>query len=149
MPAGEQVEIGKRIANAAATGTTITGLSATETYDVEVVSVNSVGQTFPAVHAVPVTDVTPPTVTASPVGGSYATARNVTLTANEPGSDIYFTTDGTDPVVGDVLDAGASLYTAPIPITVDTQLKFVAFDPASNVSLDRRRAVRHHQHPDA
>ncbi len=82
---GEQVEVGKRIANAAATGTTITGLSATESYDVEVVSVNSVGQTFPAVHAVPVTDVTPPTVTASPVGGSYATARNVTLTANEAG----------------------------------------------------------------
>ena len=46
--AGEQVEIGKRIANAAATGTTITGLSATESYDIEVVSVNSVGQTFPA-----------------------------------------------------------------------------------------------------
>ena len=132
---GEQLEVGKRIANAAATGTTITGLSATESYDVEVVSVNSVGQTFPAVHAVPVTDVTRPTVTASPVGGSYATARNVTLTANELGSDIYFTTDGTDPVVGDILEAGASLYTAPIPITVDTQLKFVAFDPANNVSL--------------
>ena len=34
-----------------------------------------------------------------------------------------------------MLEAGATLYTGPIPITVDTQLKFVAFDPASNVSL--------------
>ncbi|HET7820682.1 MAG TPA: fibronectin type III domain-containing protein [Ornithinibacter sp.] len=133
--AGEQVEVGKRIANPAATGTTITGLSATESYDIEVVAVSSVGQTFPPVHAVPVTDVTPPTVTASPVGGSYATARNVTLTANEAGSDIYFTTNGVDPVLGDILDASATRYTGPIPVTVDTDLKFVAFDPAGNVSL--------------
>jgi hypothetical protein len=132
---GEQVEIGRRIANAAASGTTISGLTASESYDVEVVSVSSVGQTFPAVHAVPVTDVTRPTVTASPPGGSYATARTVTLTSNEAGSDIYYTTNGDDPVVGDILDGFATLYTGPIPITADTQLKFVAFDPASNVSL--------------
>ena len=133
--AGEQIEIGRRIAGAGAKGTTITGLSATENYDIEVVSVSSVGQTFPAVHALPVTDVTPPTVAASPAGGTFATSRNVTLTANEPGSDIYFTTNGADPVVGDVLDASAALYAGPIPVTLDTHLKFVAFDPASNVSL--------------
>jgi len=47
-PTSEQVEFGKRIANPAATGTTITGLSATDNYNLEVVSVNSVGQTLPA-----------------------------------------------------------------------------------------------------
>ena len=40
--------------------------AANETYDVEVVSVSSVGETFPAVHSVPVSDVTAPTVSASP-----------------------------------------------------------------------------------
>ena len=133
--AGEQVEIGRRIAGAGAKGTTITGLSSTESYDIEVVAVSSVGETFPPVHAVPVTDTTPPTVSATPAGGTYATPRTVTLAANEPGSDIYYTTDGSDPVVGDVLDPSASLYTSPLPINVDTNLKFVAFDPASNVSL--------------
>ena len=88
------------MSNAGANGMTLTGLSSTEAYDVEVVSVSSVGETFPAVHALPVTDTTPPTVTASPGGGTYATAQNVTLTANENGSDVYYTTDGHDPVSG-------------------------------------------------
>jgi hypothetical protein len=48
---GEQVEVGRRIAGQAARGTTITGLSSTESYHVEVVSVSSVGETFPAVTA--------------------------------------------------------------------------------------------------
>jgi hypothetical protein len=72
----EQVEIGKRIANPAATGTTITGLLATDTYNLEVVSVSSVGQTFPPEVTQPVTDVIQPTVSASPPGGSYAVAQN-------------------------------------------------------------------------
>lgn len=58
---GEQVEVGRRIAGQAARGTTITGLSGTESDHVEVVSVSSVGETFPAVTAQPVTDTTPPT----------------------------------------------------------------------------------------
>lgn len=133
---GEQVEVGRRITGQAATGTTITGLSTTESYDVEVVSVSSVGETFPAVHAIPVTDTTKPTVSATPVGGSYALAQSVALSANEAGSEIYYTTDGTtDPVQGDSLAPGAVLYTAKIPITADTTLKYAAFDPSGNVSL--------------
>jgi hypothetical protein len=132
---GEQVEIGKRVPGATAKGTTITGLSANDTYDVEVVSVSSVGETFPAVHSVPVSDVTAPTVSAAPGGGSYPTARDVVLSSNEAGAEIYYTTDGNDPVDGDVLSAGATLYKGPIPITVDTDLRFVAFDAASNVSV--------------
>ena len=132
---GEQIEIGRRISNPAATGTTISGLSPTETYVVEVVSMSSVGQTFPPVVAIPVTDVTPPTASAAPPGGSYAVAQQVTLSANEAGSQIYYTTDATDPVdvFGDP-SLTATHYTAPISITADTTLRFVAFDPSGNVS---------------
>jgi len=132
---GEQVEIGRRISGRAATGTTITGLSPTETYDVEVVSVSSVGETFPPVRAIPVTDVTPPTVSASPIGGTYALAQSVALSANEAGSEIYYTTDGTDPVLSDILAPSAVHYTAKIPIAADTTLRYAAFDPTGNVSL--------------
>lgn len=130
----EQLEFGKRIANPAATGTTITGLSATDNYNLEVVSVSSVGQTFPPVVTQPVTDVTPPTVSATPPGGSYAVPQNVTLSANEAGSQIYYTTDGTDPILGDVLSDTAASYTGPIAVTADTTLRYAAFDPAGNVS---------------
>jgi len=130
----EQIEIGKRITNPASTGTTITGLSATDSYNLEVVSVSSVGETFPHVVTQPVTDVTAPTVTANPPGGSYAVAQNVALSANEAGSQIYYTSDGTDPVLGDVLSATARTYTGPIPVTADTTLRYAAYDPAGNVS---------------
>jgi hypothetical protein len=133
--AGQQVEIGRRISGQAATGTTITGLSDTETYDVEIVAISSVGQTFPPVTVQAQTDVTAPTVSASPATGSFPTARQVTLTASEPGSEIYYTTDGTDPVsAGDVLGATAVLFTGPITVAATTTLKFVAFDLAGNVS---------------
>lgn len=132
---GEQVEIGRRIAGQAATGTTITGLSATETYTIEVVSVSSVGLTFPPVTAIPATDTIAPIVTASPAGGTFAVPQNVTLSSNELGSQIYYTTDGVDPVQIDVLAATAVSYTAPITVAANTTIKFVAFDPTGNVSL--------------
>lgn len=132
---GEQVEIGKRINNPAATGTTITGLLPTDSYNLEVASTSSVGQTFPPDVTRPVTDVIPPTVSATPPGGSYAVAQNLTLSANEAGSQIYYTTDGTDPVLGDILSDTAAGYTGPIAVTADTTLRYAAFDPAGNVSI--------------
>ncbi|MDQ1056464.1 hypothetical protein QFZ23_000365 [Arthrobacter globiformis] len=131
----EQVEIGKRISGQAATGTTITGLSATEDYDVYVVGVSSVGETYPAAHAIPMTDSTPPTVSATPNGGTSPVAQRVTLTANETGSDIYYTTDGSDPVLsGGVLGANVIRYIGPMDIATNTTLRFAAFDPSGNVS---------------
>jgi Chitobiase/beta-hexosaminidase C-terminal domain/Fibronectin type III domain len=130
----EQVEIGKRISKPGANSTTITGLAAGVSYDIEVVSFSSTGYTFPAVHASVVTDSTKPTVTASPAGGSYPVAQQVTLASNELGSDIYYTTDGTDPIAnGDVTDA-ALHYTDPIAIDATSSLNFAAFDPSGNVS---------------
>ena len=132
MVNNEQVEIGRRITNPGASSTTITGLVAGGTYDINVVSFSSVGETFPPVTAIPATDGTPPTVAASPAGGSYPVAQQVTLTANELGSQIFYTTDGSDPVSGPELSINH--YTGPITIGGDTPLKFVAFDPSNNVS---------------
>ncbi|MFE4835389.1 fibronectin type III domain-containing protein [Arthrobacter sp. NPDC056691] len=132
---GEQVEIGKRISGQAAASTTITGLSAAEDYDVYVVGVSSVGETYPAAHAIPVTDSTAPTVSATPNGGTSPVAQRVTLTANETGSDIYYTVDGSEPVLsGGVLGATAIRYTGPMDLPATTTLKFAAFDPSGNVS---------------
>ncbi|WP_395400668.1 fibronectin type III domain-containing protein [Arthrobacter sp. UC242_113] len=132
---GEWVEIGKRISGQAAKGTTITGLSATEEYDVYVVGVSSVGETFPAAHAIPVTDTTAPTVSATPNGGTSQVAQRVTLTASETGSDIYYTIDGSDPLLaGGVLSNQAIPYKGPMEIASTATLKFVAFDPSGNAS---------------
>lgn len=131
----EKEEIGKRISGAGATGTTITGLKSGEEYDVYVVGVSSVGETFPAAHAVPQTDGTAPTVTASPNGLTSPVAQQVTLTASETGSDIYYTVDGSDPVVsGGGLGETALRYEGPLNITTTTTLRFAAFDPSGNVS---------------
>ena len=131
----EQVEIGKRISGQASTGTTITGLSATEEYDVYVVGMSSSGETFPAAHAVPMTDTTAPTVTASPNGSTSPTAQKVTLTASEPGAQIYYTLDGTPVLLsGGVLSDAAILYTGPMDVAQTSTLTFVAIDPSGNVS---------------
>ncbi len=133
MVNNEQVEVGRRITNPGANGTTITGLVSGGIYDIHVVSFSSVGETFPPVTAIPATDVTPPTVSASPGGGSYPVAQQVTLTANELGSQIFYTTDESDPVTGPELSINH--YTGPITISAENAtLKFVAFDPSNNVS---------------
>lgn len=63
-----------------------------------------------------------PVTTASPPGGTYATARSVTLTASEPAT-IYYTTNGVDPTTS------SSNGTSPvqnIQISGHTFLKFFA-----------------------
>jgi hypothetical protein len=146
-----RVEIGRRIAGQAAAGTTITGLSDTETYDIEVVAVSGVGQTFPPITVQAQTDTTAPTVSASLSTGSYPIAQKVSFNASEAGSEIYYTTDGTDPVLVDVLAPAAVHYTAPIDVTEDTTLKFVAFDPSGNVSEigERTYTITNTPTPDA
>ena len=130
--------IGKRVANPAATGTTITGLVNGVIYDVELVSYSSVGKTFPVAHASVVTDTEPPIISASPSGGSYPVPQQVTLSSTEVGSDIYYTTDGSEPIDGngDVAPL-ANHFSGPITIsdpTKQTVLKFAGFDPSGNLS---------------
>ncbi|VXB76451.1 Fibronectin type III domain protein [Arthrobacter sp. 9AX] len=130
----ERVESGVRISDQKASGTTLKGLSANEEYDVYVVSVSGVGETYPATHAIPETDTTAPSVTASPDGGTYKTAQELTLSANEQGSDIYYTLDGTDPVSGGVGVKSATLYKEPIKVTENTKFTYAAIDPSGNAS---------------
>ena len=130
----EQVEIGKRITNPAAASTTLSGLGSAP-YEIKVVSFSSIGETFPAVTAsVAAADITAPTVTASPAGGSYQVAQQVTLSANEFGSDVYYTLDGSDPISVAGVGTTAERYTGPITIGSSKTLKFAAYDPSGNAS---------------
>lgn len=134
-PSGTEYDtIGKRIADPAADGTTITGLHPSRTYDFEIVSVSTVGKTFPAATASQEQDITAPVVLPSIPAGSYPVPQLLELVAQENGVDIYYTLDGSDPVSGGLTTATALPYTGPIPISGTTTVKFAAFDLAGNVS---------------
>jgi hypothetical protein len=137
--AGEQVEIGKRLGNPAATGTTITGLATSESYTVELRSVSGAGETFPVKSVRPLNpgeDMTPPTVAATPAGGTFSVPQTVTLTANESGSEIYYSLTGASLTSGDLLsnDPSITRYTGPFMVAQTAKLTYVAFDPSGNVS---------------
>jgi hypothetical protein len=136
---GQQVQLGSRT-TASATGTTISGLTATENYTVEVRSLAGALMSAPFTAAAPASGGgggsgsggTPnatfpaPTATVGPEG---------VVLAGPSGTEIYFTTDGSDPRVADLPSDTATLYTAPIVITApDTVLNFVAFDANGNFS---------------
>ena len=131
-----RAEIGRRISDPAATGTTITGLDGNVNYDVQVVSVSDVGETFPAVH-----DTVAPDLVADPIPGVFPDTLKVTLSSNDPGAQIWYTIDGTDTVdsAGDLNTGitgitGPQLYTGPIPIGETTTVKAVAFDSSGNAA---------------
>ena len=67
----------------------------------------------------------PANLTASPPGGSYC-PTSVTLSCDDPGATIYYTTDGGGP------NTGSPVYTIPIDIGVDTTLNFMAVDSCGN-----------------
>jgi hypothetical protein len=74
----------------------------------------------------------PPTVTANPTGGTYNSAKTVTLTTTDPDSTVttYYTKDGNDPKT-----SGTRItYINPIQITTTTLLRFIAVDPNGNWS---------------
>ena len=92
-------------------------------------AVDPAGNQSPIYTETYIIDTTPPTASASPAGGTYNASSPVTLTASEPAT-IYYTTNGVDPT-----DQSA-VYTAPINVTANTTLKFMAVDQAGNQSLD-------------
>src|SRR5437899_2030727 len=73
-----------------------------------------------------ITDTTPPTVSASPVSGTYTSTQSITLTASEP-STIYYTTDGSTPTTS------SPVYSSPVSISTTSTLKFFAKDTAGNI----------------
>jgi hypothetical protein len=72
-------------------------------------------------------DTTPPGVSAAPAGGIFKAAHHVALTSSEP-STIYYTTDGTIPTTV------STVYSHEIAIQASATLKYIARDPAGNIS---------------
>jgi hypothetical protein len=72
-------------------------------------------------------DITPPTVSANPKGGTYRSEQSISLSASEL-AVIYYTLDGTDPTTT------SSIYSEPITISSSKTLKFMAVDTAENQS---------------
>jgi len=77
-------------------------------------------------------DLIAPTVSANLPTGSYRTSRTVTLRVYDPNStaEIYYTIDDSDPRTSST----KKVYTKPLLISNTTTLKYVAFDPAGNIS---------------
>jgi len=75
-------------------------------------------------------DTTGPTVTASPAAGSYDNVEKVILTADDGSgsglSTIYYTTNGSLP------RTTSSIYTEPIAVTYNSDLKYFAVDDLGN-----------------
>jgi hypothetical protein len=136
---GDHVQIGRRT-SASATRATITDLSASESYDVEVRSLAgpkmSEAFTVQVPAPDPLGDTIAPTLTATPdagAEGAVAEAKSVTL-STEDGADIYYTTDGSTVISGGLPTDAAKLYAGPIPISQETVIKAVAFDRAGNTT---------------
>lgn len=94
----------------------------------EVRAVGSVPDPSPARQTWTI-DTTPPVVTVSPPPGAYNQEQLVSLTSNEDGVAIRYTTDGTDPTTS------SPLFVDPIPITQTTTVKFIGTDALGNASL--------------
>ncbi|HEY0196025.1 MAG TPA: PQQ-binding-like beta-propeller repeat protein [Methanobacterium sp.] len=74
-----------------------------------------------------VKDTVNPTITATPVGGTYNAKKSVTLKLSEPGT-IYYTLNGSTPTIS------SAKYTNPITIIATTTLKYFARDSAGRSS---------------
>ncbi|MER5402077.1 fibronectin type III domain-containing protein [Streptomyces sp. NPDC002599] len=137
---GVQGEVGVRVNDPDATSVTLPG--SVEGKRVEVRSFGEAGESWPPAlpGGGPSADSTPPTVTAKPAGGFYTADTTVTLTADEPDSEIYYTLDGSDPLEAGSTGPAATLYTGPFDLKASDgsrTVRFVAFDPAGNASQAR------------
>lgn len=70
-------------------------------------------------------DTVAPTVTISPVAGTYNSIQTVTITSNET-STIYYTVDNTTPTIS------SNVYSAPISVSVTETIKYLVVDTAGN-----------------
>lgn len=76
-------------------------------------------------------DVVAPTVAATPAGGTYTSATQVSLSATDDmagPTTIYYTTNGTTPTTA------SAKYSAPIPVSGNVTVKYIAVDAAGNAS---------------
>lgn len=135
---GQQVQRGMRT-GATATQTTIAGLDPAEKYTVEVRSLAGARMSEALTMApAPVTDPTTPGDTVQPTlevspapaaAGGPTTASSVSIASD---GQIFFTTDGSPVVSGNLPSDTAQLYTKPIAVTAAVTLRVAAFDQAGN-----------------
>ncbi len=127
---GTQVQQGLRT-GPGATSVTLTGLSPSESYNVEVRSMAGVKLSVPFNTTGGPGDTTPPTMTLAPApaAGAVTQTDKVTITSN---GQVFFTTDGSPAVSGDMPSDSAQLYTGPIPVTAPVTIKVAAFDQVGN-----------------
>ncbi|RJT74348.1 hypothetical protein D6T63_18695 [Arthrobacter cheniae] len=135
--------VGARV-GATATGATLTVDPSVASYDVEVRSMAGAKMGDPFEQA-PTTgtgelpaDQTAPNLTIDPAASgdtaeTAVEASSVTL-GSESAADVYFTTDGSEAVLGDLPGDTAQLYKSPIAITALTEIHAVAIDRAGNIS---------------
>lgn len=117
------------LSDATAISTVITlGALPDGTHTIKVYGQDTAGnlQVSPTTYTWTVTSTIPMT-TANPVAGTYAADQSVALTTTVVGAKIYYTLDGTSPT------ATSLVYTAPLLITKDTTLKYLAIDALGNV----------------
>jgi hypothetical protein len=88
------------------------------------------GRTTPPQTEVYQVDATAPTLSASPAGGTFTSARTVTLSSPDPTASIHFTTDGSTPTAESPVVANGGT----VQISSSTTLRAVAIDPAGNAS---------------
>jgi hypothetical protein len=118
---------------AGVTKAAFSGLDPAEEFTVEVRSM-AAGHMSDAGVPAPPPDTTVPTLSATPApsaDGSAVEATSVTLNSNAP---VYYTTDSSSPVNGDMPNDNAKLYADPIPVpdTGTVQIRAAAFDAAGN-----------------
>src|SRR5207245_824132 len=104
-----------------------TGLAAGTQYNYRVWAGNGTGTSTNASPTSATYTTQNPTVSASPVSGTYNSIQSVTLTASEP-STIYYTTDGTTPTIS------SPVYSSPVSISTTSTLKFFEKDTAGNIA---------------
>jgi hypothetical protein len=133
--AGEHQQRGIRTPTSV-TKATFNALDPAETYTVEVRSM-AAGHMSDAGVPSPPPDTTLPTITMSPKPSAdsspVAAPDGVTLSSSN-GGQIYYTTDSSAPINGDMPSDKAKLYTDPIPVPGPgtTEIRAAAFDNAGN-----------------
>lgn len=133
--AGQMTTSGLRLA-VDATQATLTGLDPAASYTFEVRSMTGPKMSVPFTMGA-ASDTTVPTLTLSPpppAPGAPAVETNAVVVASN--GQVFFTTDGSPVVSGDLPSDTARLLTGTsIPITAATTLKVAAFDQAGNFTL--------------
>jgi parallel beta-helix repeat protein len=119
-------------------GTTSTKQNPTHTYVksgqymVNLTAILASGYIRTATKIITISDVTPPSVVINPLGKVFKTTQTVTITATDNSGNvtIYYTVDGSDPLISST----RRVYTGPITLTKTTTLSYVAVDSSNNHS---------------